>query len=48
MPKPIAILTFERLFQLFLRRFYNHAVELNALIADDGAAIQKIHPKKFY
>jgi len=34
MPKPIAILTFERLFQLFLRRFYNHAVELHALITD--------------
>jgi len=38
MPKPIAILTFERLFQLFLRRFYNYVVELHALITDDACS----------
>ena len=46
MPKPIAILTFERLFQLFLRRFYNHAVELHALITDDACSDSKNSPKK--
>jgi hypothetical protein len=34
MPKLIAILTFEHLFQLVLRRFYDHAVELHAVITD--------------